>query len=312
MRSPQRSANSSRRARRPATDFDEAALAIVRRAYARQILSVAGIEDPALEAAFATVPREHFLGPPPWQIVQAGSYRTLPNSAPVLAYQDVLFGLAPHRSVNNGSPSLHAALLHHLNLRPGMRVIHVGAGTGYYTALIARLVGAAGHVVAIEIDLLLAERARAALADIPATEVVVRDGLNSRLAEADRVYVSFGVERPASCWLDCLADDGHLVFPLCVPVPSRAVRGVMHSRHGAALLIVRKAKGFAARMLGPAYFVCADTTTSDGGASREALNAAFERGGLEFVRSLRWKTNLAPERSWFTGDGFSLCYDPPA
>jgi protein-L-isoaspartate(D-aspartate) O-methyltransferase len=50
------------------TDFDEAALAIVRRAYARQMLAVAGVEDAALEAAFATVRRERFIGPPPWQI----------------------------------------------------------------------------------------------------------------------------------------------------------------------------------------------------------------------------------------------------
>jgi hypothetical protein len=57
------------------TDFGEAALAIARRAYARQMLAVAGAEDAALEEAFATVPR----------------------SDPVLAYQDVLFALAPER-----------------------------------------------------------------------------------------------------------------------------------------------------------------------------------------------------------------------
>jgi protein-L-isoaspartate(D-aspartate) O-methyltransferase len=85
----------------------------------------------------------------------------------------------------------------------------------------------------------------------------------------------------------------------------------MHSRQGAALLVTRTANGFAARSLGPAYFVCAAATSTDGGASREALGAVFERGGIERVRSLRWKTNLAPERSWFAGEGFSLCYDPP-
>jgi protein-L-isoaspartate(D-aspartate) O-methyltransferase len=293
------------------TDFGEAALAIVRRAYARQMLAVAGVDDAALEDAFATVPREGFLGPPPWQIVQAGDYRTLPSSDPVLVYQDVLFGLAPHRGVNNGSPSLHAALLHHLGLGSGMRAVHVGAGTGYYTALMAHLAGAAGHVIAVEVDPLLAGRARAALADTPAVEVIVGDGLDRPLAEADRIYVSFGVERPARSWIDGLAEDGRLVFPLCMPVPSRADRKIMHSRYGAALLVTRTANGFAARSLGPAYFVCAAATPTDGDASCEALGAAFERGGIEHVRSLRWKTNLAPERSWFAGVGFSLCYDPP-
>jgi protein-L-isoaspartate(D-aspartate) O-methyltransferase len=45
-----------------------AEVALIRRAYARQMLAVAGVaDDPALLAAFAAVPREAFLGPPPWR-----------------------------------------------------------------------------------------------------------------------------------------------------------------------------------------------------------------------------------------------------
>jgi protein-L-isoaspartate(D-aspartate) O-methyltransferase len=46
----------------------EQQLAVVRRAYAKQIMGVMGIEDPRVEAAFGEVRREHFLGDGPWQI----------------------------------------------------------------------------------------------------------------------------------------------------------------------------------------------------------------------------------------------------
>ena len=121
------------------TTFDDRELATVRRAYARQMLALAGIRDaPRLEQAFATVAREAFLGPPPWRIVaQFGGYHVLPSAEPVLAYQDVRFALAPECGVNNGQPSLHARWLHHAGPRDGDRVAHIGAGTGYYTALLS-------------------------------------------------------------------------------------------------------------------------------------------------------------------------------
>ena len=79
---------------------------------------------------------------------------------------------APERGVNNGSPSLHAGWLHALSLRDGERVAHVGAGTGYYTAILAELVGRKGRVLAIEFDPALTEAARANLADRPNVTVI--------------------------------------------------------------------------------------------------------------------------------------------
>ena len=71
------------------------------------------------------------------------------------------------RGINNGQPSLWAYLFDHLDLLPGEQVLHLGCGTGYYTAIIAELVGSAGRVTAVEIDATLARKARAALADGP-------------------------------------------------------------------------------------------------------------------------------------------------
>ena len=82
--------------------FSAAELAVVRRAYARQMLAILGVDNPAIEAAFAAVPREAFLGPPPWTASSPfGGYRPLPGSDPVVLYQDLVIALDPARGVNN-------------------------------------------------------------------------------------------------------------------------------------------------------------------------------------------------------------------
>lgn len=291
--------------------FSEDELAVIRRAYAKQILVASGVSDDVpLEEAFAKVQRERFLGDPPWFVARSSrGYEPVASEDPVIVYQDMLFALASHRGVNNGSPSLHARSLHALSLREGERVAHIGAGTGYYTALIAHLVGPQGHVLAVEFDPVLAERARANLADRPNVTVVAGDGAEWPQEDVDAVYVNFSVERPAGAWIDHLRPGGRLLFPLGVPRPKPSPWGGTHALHGAGLCVTRQPHGFSVRWLGPAYFVCAEGVLAPGGAEREALHEAFQRGGIEFVRSLIWRETAAPGRCWFTGPGWALSYD---
>ncbi len=291
--------------------FSQDEMAVVRRAYAKQMLVAAGVAaDARLEEAFSLVPRERFLGAPPWQISHAQrGYEPVPSQDPAVVYQDVLFALAPQRGVNNGGPSLHARWLHALSLREGERVAHIGAGTGYYTALMAHLVGAKGHVYAVEFDPALAELARANLADLPNVTVIAGDGAEWPRESVDAVYVNFSVERPAEAWIDQLSPGGRLLFPLGVPRPKPSPWGGTHALRGAGLCVTRQEAGLTVRWLGPAYFICAEGQLSRPGAEREALQAAFERGGIEFVRSLVWRESTAPGRCWFTGSGWALSYD---
>ena len=107
-----------------ATASNDRTLEAVRLRYAADMLSVANVRNPRLQAAMARVPRERFLGEPPWQVVSMGDgYKEPPLADPALAYQDILFALAPDRGLNNGSPSLHAALLHALDVQLGDRVV---------------------------------------------------------------------------------------------------------------------------------------------------------------------------------------------
>ena len=291
--------------------FSQDELAMIRRAYAKQILTLSSVaDDPRLEEAFATVPRERFLGAPPWLISRPGrGYEVVASHDPAVLYQDALFALVSEKGVNNGSPSLHARCLHALSLRRGERVAHIGAGTGYYSALLAYLVGAQGHVLAVEFDPVLAERARDNLADLPNVTVVQGDGAEWPREDVDAVYVNFATERPAEAWIDHLRPEGRLIFPLGVPRLKPSPGGGTHSLYGAGLCVTRKKAGLAVRWLGQVSFVCAEGRLSQPGEERQALQAAFEGGGMEFVRSLVWREAALPGRCCFTGSGWALSYD---
>jgi len=291
--------------------FSQEDLTVIRRAFAKQMLAVSGIaSDPRLEEAFAITPRERFLKDPPWQFARPPmGYEMLPSQDPAVLYQDVVLALAPGRGVNNGSPSLHARWLHALSIREGERVAHIGAGAGYYTALIAHLVGESGHVLAVEFDPELADLARANLADRPNVTVIRGDGAEWPREDVDAVYVNFSVERPADAWIDRLRPGGRLIFPLGVPRPRQSPAGGVHSLYGAGFFVTRLEHGFSAKWLHPASFVCAEGRLATPGPEREALKAAFERGGAEFVRSLIWRAPVLPQRCWFAGSGWALSYD---
>lgn len=288
------------------------ALEDIRRRFAADILSAANIRNPALQAAVASIPRERFLGDPPWQIVGMGDgYKALPSFDPAVAYQDVLFALPPDRGVNNGSPSLHAVLLHSLDARPGHRVLHIGAGTGYYTAILAALVGADGRVLAVEIDPALCAQAKANLVGLPAVEVQCADGAAWPSDPVDRIYVSFEVSRPAAPWIEGLAMGGRLILPLGVAARRRGGR-LVDDQNGVVFLIERGIGGFAAQAVTRASFVHAAGAMEAPAREDALLRRALNRGGARLVRSLIWKHLAATDRCWFHSRGWSLSQDPVA
>ena len=103
------------------------------------MLAAVRIDDARVADAFAAVSRENFVGPPPWTLFDpsGGDRVTLDGADPARLYDDVLVVLDRAKGLNNGSPSLHALMLHHLGVAPGDRVLHIGIGAGYYTALLA-------------------------------------------------------------------------------------------------------------------------------------------------------------------------------
>src|SRR5271168_4580986 len=192
-------------------DVMAAEIAKRRQAYAAEITRRVG--DPRIEAAFAAVPREDFAGPPPWRIGSGGLFGQTTADDPARLYDDVLVAIDVRRGINNGQPSLHAQSIDALRIKEGESVVQIGAGAGYYTAIIAHLVGPTGKVVAYEIEPDIAERARANLAGFPQVEVRASSGVDEGLPEADAIYVSAAASHPLSVWLDALKPDGRLLFP---------------------------------------------------------------------------------------------------
>src|ERR1700719_3827241 len=154
-----------------------------RKRYARKIRRIARLQNPLLIRALAEVPREHFLGPPPWSLLTMKGYRK--KTRPQLLYDDVLIGIIPERWLNNGQPSGLAAWFDALDLERNDCVVHIGCGTGYYTAILAHTVGRRGHVKAIEIDEELAPRAKQNLESLAQVEVIHGDGAAIDVGHAD-------------------------------------------------------------------------------------------------------------------------------
>ena len=194
---------------------------------------------------------------------------------------------------NNGQPTLHAACLAALALRGGETVIHVGAGTGYYSALLARLAGPTGHVHAYEIDGDLAERARNALVDHPNVSVHARSAVGASVPEADAIYVNAGATFVPQEWLDALRSGGRLLLPM---TPAAGP--------GAMLLVTRtSSQCFDARFVCAAMFIPCVGARTDASAAR--LGESFRRGDAARVRSLRRGGEPDPS-AWCVGDGWWL------
>jgi len=281
--------------------LSETELAIIRQAYARQITFLGGAANPVLEAAYAAVPREAFVGPGPWPILRWPSgYRTTPEADPVYLYADVLVGLVPERAINNGQPSSHATWLDHVAIRPGDHVVHVGAGVGYYTAIMAEMTGPGGRVTAIEFDPELAARAAANLVPWPNTRVVCGDGSSVAFDPANVIYVNAGAARPADTWLDGLKEGGRLLLPLTTDrnfVEALLPQGVVFliERHGDKLRA-----SFVSHV---AVFPCEGMRDP---ASERALAEALKAGGANAVNRLYRGDPPPAQAIWLQAPGWGL------
>jgi protein-L-isoaspartate(D-aspartate) O-methyltransferase len=277
-------------------------LEIIRRAYAKQVMAVAGIFDRRVENAFAAVKREDYLGRGPWPVLRWGrGYEPTPSRDPVYIYDDVLVGIIPERNLNNGQPSFLASLVAAAAPKPGEHAVHIGAGVGYYTAILHRLVGRKGRVTAIEFDTGLAARLTANFATARNVTVIHGDGSQIAFRPADVILINAGATHPAELWLDQLRDGGRLLLPLtAVGFPNTDLR------HGAVFRIERHNGDFhAQRISGVGIFPCEGVRDDE---SEAALLAAFERGGVENVTRLYRRDDIPEADCWVRGKGWCLAY----
>ena len=262
--------------------------------YADLVTEAVGVGKGRIREAFATVPREHFVGDGPWDVTTGSGYVRTPSNDPAFLYQDVLVALAKAKSINNGQPSLHALSLAALNIQQGETAVHIGAGTGYYTAVLSQLVGPTGFVFAYEVEHNLARLAIDNLSDYRNVAVYDRSGADSPIPDCDAVYVSAGATAPLDIWLDALRPLGRLLFPL---TPAEGFGGMLLVARGANPL------HWEARFLTRAMFIPCLGARDD--KTAQNLSLAFEQRSIESVRAL-CRHSPPDESCWVAGEGWWL------
>jgi len=256
--------------------------------YAQEVKFAATLTTPGLVEAFAKVPREKFLGPGPWQIGSAAaramsaadlgqlSYVTVEDPRDV--YHNVVISLDRAKDINNGQPSSLGTWIDALALKPGERVYHLGCGVGYYTAIMAEVVGESGSIVGLELQPDLAARAGENLAGYANVTVEVGDGAEFDPGEREAMFVNCGVTHPQTKWLERLREGGRLVVPFTIAVNATIGQGVMTK-------ITRSDGTYAAELVSPVGIY-------SGGNLRDAalepqLLKGLTKGGLLKLKSVR-------------------------
>ena len=162
-----------------------------------EMLRNGGITDLAVLYAFDSIPRHVFV----------------PEAVRHRAYEDGALPLGHGQTISR--PGVHALHLQLAELAGGERVLEIGTGSGFQTALLAHLVE---HVFSIEVVPEIAAMARGALARIGCANVTLRvgDGSTGWPEEApfDRILVGAAAPRLPEPLLEQLAADGRMLVPI--------------------------------------------------------------------------------------------------
>ena len=160
-------------------------------------IAARGVRDARVLAAMRKVPRHLFVDP----------------SARSQAYDDHPVPIGNNQTISQ--PYIVALMTELLELPPRGRVLEIGTGSGYQSAVLAEI---AAEVYSIEILPELAQAAARKLKDLGYTNVEVREGDGYRgwieHAPFDGIIVTAAPERIPQPLLDQLAVGGHMVIPV--------------------------------------------------------------------------------------------------
>ena len=268
--------------------------------YASRMAAAAQSSDPRLERVFKLVPRQAFFPPGPWKIGAGPGpggtqrYLTTPSADPIYLYVNGLVALDAEKSINNGEPYLHAHWIGAVAPQPGETVVHIGAGTGYYTAILSVLVLPGGSVTGFEIHPELAAAARVNLKAFENAKVLAADAVTTALPPTDLIYVNAGVIAPPVSWLDALKPGGRIIFPWR---PTDQI--------GVTVIISRAAGGLAVKPVSPSWFIpCVGASEAQAGSTAPTHASAWA------TRSAHRTRDRAPDETataiykdlWFSSE----------
>lgn len=160
-------------------------------------LAQRGIQDRRLLEAMRRLPRELFV----------------PEEGRKEAYEDHPVAIGSGQTLSQ--PYMTALMTERLHLEPGQKVLEIGTGSGYQTALLAEM---GGRVYSVEWISELAEHARQRLQRLSYRQVQLRRGDGSlgwpEEAPFDRILMTAGAPRLPESLVSQLGEGGRMILPL--------------------------------------------------------------------------------------------------
>ena len=188
------------------------------------------VTSKAVETAMRRVPREEFLPP---EIRED-------------AYVDTPLPIGEGQTIS--APHMVAIMVEHFDLKPGLKVLEIGTGSGYHAAVCAEIIAPDGHIYSMERITSLASFAESNLKKTGYSKlvtVILGDGTKGLPEQApfDRIFVAAGAPDVPPPLTDQLADGGRLL----IPVGGRWYQDLMR--------VTRKGKKLETENLGGCIFV---------------------------------------------------------
>ena len=166
----------------------------------KHIKAVGYLKSKNIENALKEVPREFFV----------------PESMKYLAYRDTPLYIGSNQTISQ--PSTVVAMTEALDIKKGQKILEIGTGSGWQTALLSKLVGEKGFVYTIEIIENLVKFAKANLKklDIKNVKVIKGDGSLGlkKYAPFDRIIVTAAAPDVLKPLLKQLKLNGTMVIPI--------------------------------------------------------------------------------------------------
>lgn len=261
----------------------------------RSLVKTPGKTTENVISAFSDIKREDFAGPGPWKIIipsRIGMLETIPESDPRHLYRNILIALDADLGINVGEPALWANMLNRLGKFSGKSILQIGGGSGYYSAILASLVGKKGHVTAFELNPKVAKLGASAISQIPNLDFRIGDA-TSDLSKDDGpfdIIISYaGVTHPKRQWIEKLCEQGTMLLPI---VGRRGWGAMVQLTKSSSNLL----KG---KTLGPCgFFLCV-------GAHDQQLAASLDLLLADTSKQTGWEFSLMLEpdcMSYLAGD----------
>lgn len=158
------------------------------------------IQSQCVKKAFQHIPREQFI----------------PKRLREHAYEDMPLFIGNGQTIS--APHMIAIMIEELELRPGLKILEVGTGSGYHAALVSQIIGSEGRVYSIERFEDLAEQARTNLKKVGIENVTVKHGDGSRGLSLhqpyDRIFVTCAAPSIPQPLKDQIDDPGIILIPV--------------------------------------------------------------------------------------------------